>query len=194
MLPAFCFASNPGKRWTEGFFLLYSPFWILWALGILVPFKLYEVRGADQSAPMVLVFTSNELNWRPISVSEECSNVHSCHITDDSPDVTLLCRQVKLLQGLNEAGYMAVGLAAALPCAVLPALLHGSNEKGKSWDQQYWVKANVWIAIFSFIGNYFWTHYFYDLLGAQYTFPSWQLNKVCCSYHTAILCRHSTRC
>ncbi len=80
---------------------------------------------------------------------------------------------------------MAVGLAAALPCVVLPALLHGSNEKGKSWDQQYWVKANVWIAIFSFIGNYFWTHYFYELLGAQYTFPSWQLNKVCCSHHSA---------
>ena len=81
---------------------------------------------------------------------------------------------------------MAVGLAAALPCAVLPALLHGSNEKGKSWDQQYWVKANVWIAIFSFIGNYFWTHYFYELLGAQYTFPSWHLNKVCCSHPCAI--------
>ena len=73
---------------------------------------------------------------------------------------------------------MAVGLAAALPCVVLPALLHGSHEKGKPWHQQYWVKANVWIAIFSFIGNYFWTHYFYELLGAEYTFPSWQLNKV----------------
>lgn len=74
---------------------------------------------------------------------------------------------------------MAVGLAAALPCFVLPAFLHGAHEKGKSWDQQYWIKANVWIAIFSFIGNYFWTHYFYELLGAEYTFPSWQLNKVC---------------
>ena len=85
---------------------------------------------------------------------------------------------------------MAVGLAAALPCVVLPALLHGSHEKGKSWDQQYWVKANVWIAIFSFIGNYFWTHYFYELLGAQYTFPSWQLNKVCASI-LLHLCPHA---
>ena len=25
------------------FFLLYSPFWITWALCILVPFKLYDV-------------------------------------------------------------------------------------------------------------------------------------------------------
>lgn len=73
---------------------------------------------------------------------------------------------------------MAICLAAALPCVILPPLLTGSLEKGKPLAQQYWVKANVWIAIFSFIGNYFWTHYFYDLLGAEYTFPSWQLNKV----------------
>ena len=39
-------------------------------------------------------------------------------------------------------------------------------------------QANVWIAIFSFVGNYFWTHYFYRLLGASYTFPSWRLNDV----------------
>ncbi len=37
-------ADNPGKRWTEVLFLVYSPFWILWALCILVPLQLYEVR------------------------------------------------------------------------------------------------------------------------------------------------------
>jgi hypothetical protein len=36
-------ASNPSKRWTELFYLAYSPFWILWALCVLVPFQLYEV-------------------------------------------------------------------------------------------------------------------------------------------------------
>lgn len=39
-------------------------------------------------------------------------------------------------------------------------------------------QANIWIAIFSFIGNYFWTHYFYKVLGASYTFVSWRLNDV----------------
>lgn len=39
-------------------------------------------------------------------------------------------------------------------------------------------QANVWIAIFSYIGNYFWTHYFFTVLGAKYTFPSWTLNGV----------------
>lgn len=37
-------APNPGKRWTELFFLAYSPSWILWCLCWLVPFKIYEVR------------------------------------------------------------------------------------------------------------------------------------------------------
>jgi cycloeucalenol cycloisomerase len=44
--------------------------------------------------------------------------------------------------------------------------------------ERHWVKANVWIAIFSHIGNYFWTHYFFNLLGASYTFPAHLLNGV----------------
>jgi hypothetical protein len=40
------------------------------------------------------------------------------------------------------------------------------------------VQMNVWQAIFGFIGNYFWTHYFFNLLGAAYTLPSHRLNGV----------------
>jgi cycloeucalenol cycloisomerase len=29
----------------------------------------------------------------------------------------------------------------------------------------------VWIWLFGFVGNYFWTHYFYKVLGASYSFP-----------------------
>lgn len=36
----------------------------------------------------------------------------------------------------------------------------------------------MWVAIFGFIGNYFWTHYFFNLLGAAYTLPSHKLNGV----------------
>ena len=46
--------------------------------------------------------------------------------------------------------------------------------------------AQVWIAIFSFVGNYFWTHYFFQLLGAAYTFPSWRLNDVRASRNCVI--------
>lgn len=40
------------------------------------------------------------------------------------------------------------------------------------------MQANVWIFIFGFVGNYFWTHYFYTVLGATYSFPSYKLNHV----------------
>ena len=73
---------------------------------------------------------------------------------------------------------MAIGLGASLPCVILPWLLEHKADRSKPWFQKYWVKANMWIAIFSFIGNYFWTHYFYTVLGAEYTFPSWRLNQV----------------
>jgi cycloeucalenol cycloisomerase len=36
----------------------------------------------------------------------------------------------------------------------------------------------LWIAIFGFVGNYFWTHYFYVVLGATYSFPSYKINYV----------------
>lgn len=40
-------APSPGKRWTELFFLAYSPSWIIWCLCILVPFKIYDVRWEE---------------------------------------------------------------------------------------------------------------------------------------------------
>ncbi|PSC68708.1 Cycloeucalenol cycloisomerase [Micractinium conductrix] len=115
-------APSPGKRWTELFFLAYSPSWIIWCLCILVPFKIYE--------------------------------------------------------RLDKWGYLSLGLVAAVPCVLLPPLLQPASERAKPWHQRYWVRANLWIAIFSFIGNYFWTHYFYRLLGASYTFPAHNLNQV----------------
>lgn len=75
---------------------------------------------------------------------------------------------------------MSLGLIAALPCALLPLLLQPVAEREKPLSQRYWVKANAWIAVFSFIGNYFWTHYFYRVLGATYTFPAHNLNQASC--------------
>lgn len=117
-------AANPSKRWAEVFFLAYSPFWIAWALCVLVPLKLYD--------------------------------------------------------RLDEWGYLAVGLAAALPCFLLPLLVLPpcAADAALPLSRRYWVKANVWVAIFSHVGNYFWTHYFFNLLGARYTFRAHLLNGV----------------
>lgn len=52
-------AHSPAKRYTELLFLAYSPFWMVWALGVVVPFKLYEVPGlAPLSALLFVLATS----------------------------------------------------------------------------------------------------------------------------------------
>ena len=43
---------------------------------------------------------------------------------------------------------------------------------------RYTTKCAVWIGVLSWVGNYFWTHYFYTVLGATYTFPAHRLNDV----------------
>lgn len=82
------------------------------------------------------------------------------------------------MQYCGEWGYLLIGLVTALPCIVLPVILEPKGDRRKALSQRYWIKANLYIAIFSFVGNYLWTHYFYSLLGARYTFPSWRLNDV----------------
>jgi cycloeucalenol cycloisomerase len=44
--------------------------------------------------------------------------------------------------------------------------------------ERYATKANVWLAVYSFIGNYWYTHYFYSVLKAEYTMPATRLNNV----------------
>jgi cycloeucalenol cycloisomerase len=84
----------------------------------------------------------------------------------------------KLYDRMGARAYLALGAAVAAPCALGPALLAPRADQDRPFFERYWVKANLWIAVFSFIGNYFWTHYFYELLGAAYTFPAHRLNGV----------------
>ena len=62
-------------------------------------------------------------------------------------------------------------MICALPYVVVPILIPCKEEKEIVWYQRYAIKVNVWIWIFSYVGNYFWTHYFYKVLGASYSFP-----------------------
>lgn len=65
--------------------------------------------------------------------------------------------------------YVCGGLA--LPFVLQPVLLPQGPDQHRSLFQRYSCKANVWLAIYSFIGNYFYTHYFYSVLQAAYTMP-----------------------
>ncbi|KAI9079669.1 hypothetical protein K1719_038290 [Acacia pycnantha] len=91
----------------------------------------------------------------------------------------------KLYEHFTELEYLLVGLVSAVPSFLIPILFVGKADKSLSWKDRYWVKAsayvgpaNLWIMIFSYVGNYFCTHYFFTVLGASYTFPSWKMNNV----------------
>ena len=75
--------------------------------------------------------------------------------------------------------YMAVAVALTGPLLLQPLLAPGlTGDAGTPLLSRHSLKANVWIAIYSFIGNYFYTHYFYVVLKAEYTLPSFDLNGV----------------
>lgn len=73
---------------------------------------------------------------------------------------------------------MKLCVSLSLPYLLQPVVYPLSSESKLPLFSRYSFKANLWIAIFSFIGNYWYTHYFYNVLKAKYTLPSWRLNNV----------------
>ena len=70
----------------------------------------------------------------------------------------------------GNAALLAHSLVVALPVLLIPAFLARRHPSHLPWHQRYWFKANVYLAIFSFIGNYFGSAYFFDVLGMAYGF------------------------
>ncbi|KAL9647063.1 hypothetical protein ABK040_016537 [Willaertia magna] len=70
------------------------------------------------------------------------------------------------------------GVIMAVPCFLYPLLFPGKADQKLPITQRYWFKANIWVGIFNFVGNYFWTHYFFNLLGASYTMETYRINNV----------------
>ncbi|GAB4860460.1 Bifunctional protein GlmU [Ancistrocladus abbreviatus] len=93
----------------------------------------------------------------------------------------------KLYENFKELEYLLLALVSAVPSFLIPLLFVGKVDKGMPLKDRYWVKASLWIILFSYVGNYFWTHYFFTVLGASYTFPSWRMNNV---PHTTFLLTH----
>lgn len=73
---------------------------------------------------------------------------------------------------IGDWGYLAIGLLVAVPLVAAPALIHDESALGRRWYQTYWLKANLYIAIFNFTANYFCSEYFFDVLGMVYDFPT----------------------
>lgn len=88
----------------------------------------------------------------------------------------------QLYEDFTAFSYLFVCGGLSLPFLLQPILLpsggFNSPDAERPLLQRYSFKANVWIAVYSFIGNYWYTHYFYSVLKAQYTMPSHRLNNV----------------
>lgn len=80
--------------------------------------------------------------------------------------------------GASRLEWTMYGVIMVIPLFAYPLLFPGKADRNLPITQRYWFKANVWIAIFNYVGNYFWTHYFYNLLGAEYTMDTHRINNV----------------
>ncbi|CAE7198916.1 CPI1 [Symbiodinium natans] len=87
-----------------------------------------------------------------------------------------------LYEHMGKWHYLLVTGGLAAPLALQPLFFPSlTGEKDLPLMERHCTKANVWIAIYSFLGNYWGTHYFYSVLKAKYTLPflpDHQLNKV----------------
>lgn len=71
----------------------------------------------------------------------------------------------------GDTAMLAHGFATALPALIIPMLV-ARKFTDKPWHQSYWFKANVYLFVFGFFGNYFGSEYFFDVLGMVYTYPN----------------------
>lgn len=138
-------------------------------------------------------------NWLPIKIEQNSKKefeIYSLYYTIIWILVFAIIILLQLYEQFDEYSYLALGLSLAAPFLLQPIIFPLANERKLPLFERYSFKANVWIAIYSYIGNYWYTHYFYSVLQARYTFPSWRLNDVpialyfCThfyfvSYHTA---------
>jgi cycloeucalenol cycloisomerase len=97
-----------------------------------------------------------------------------------------------LYEDFDEWSYMKVCVGLSLPFLLQPVLMPWTGGMfGSSPDikrpltERYCFKANLWLAIYSFIGNYWYTHYFYSVLHAKYTMPAHRLNNVPVAFYFA---------
>lgn len=100
--------------------------------------------------------------------------------------VTLICAPLTLLTlliavfstGVHNDRYLFFSIMLCTPSIAIPVLYPCSVDAGRPYTERFWVKATVWITIFSFYSTYFWTHYFYHLFSTRYIFHAHRLNNV----------------
>lgn len=152
------FASSPSKRWTEELYLGISVIWIV-AAAAVVSTGYYEV-------------------WKNAHYLVFCGSCASLFVIIPWFAQRMVRGCLPESRGRARSGGRGPALTVSLVVADTVRVQWGLGDASLPLAQRYWVKVNVWVAIVSYVGNIHWTHYFYQLLGAKYTFDSWRLNNV----------------
>jgi cycloeucalenol cycloisomerase len=88
-----------------------------------------------------------------------------------------LIQHSAMYKAWEDLGIMLWSFAMATPLVLYPAIFRNESNLGRKWYESYWLKMNLWIWIFTWIGSYFGTEYFFDVLGMRYDFPTtWNLD------------------
>jgi cycloeucalenol cycloisomerase len=156
--------------------------------GIIVLIALQE----PKTAPAPTSETTSTSRFLPNPMIEPSKYAYEVFVAMYTPIWIFLFGCIVVTQyyeQLTPMGYIIVCTIFALPFILQPIILPGgammyynSNDTNNKYrispDQyrplleRYAFKANVWIATYSFIGNYWYTHYFYSVLQASYTMPN----------------------
>jgi cycloeucalenol cycloisomerase len=83
------------------------------------------------------------------------------------------------LKRWDDVDFLIFAVAVSAPLLLIPALRHRRVPAlaATPWYASYWFKFNLWIFLFVWVGTYFLTHYFFDVLGMRYAFPTrWTLD------------------
>lgn len=72
---------------------------------------------------------------------------------------------------LGDTALLLHGFSLALPVLLVPLCL-AARFTAVPWFESYWLKANLYLFIFGFFGNYFGSEYFFDVLGMVYNYPN----------------------
>ena len=139
-------------------------------LGVLAMISTFLKRGAGDAAGSWLPSEENR--------AKREFEIYSLKYTAIWIGIFAVVIVFKLYEKFHANEYMILCVSLSLPFLLQPLFFPLPAEKNLPLTMRYSFKANVWIAIFSFIGNYWYTHYFYSVLGAKYTFEAHRLNDV----------------
>ncbi len=79
----------------------------------------------------------------------------------------------------GDGALLALGGGLWIGLLVAGFVLRAPEDRGRPFHELYHFKLSVFMAVFAFLGNYFGTRYFYEILDMHYGFrATWNLNDV----------------